>query len=381
MPVHTEKGLRIAMLGHKHIPSREGGVEIVVEELSTRMAALGHQVTCYNRGGHHVSGRQFDEQKLKIYKGVRIKTVPTFDKKGLAAMSASVTASIAAAFGRYDVVHFHAEGPSFMCWLPKLMGKRIIVTVHGLDHQRAKWGKLAKTYIMMGERNAVRFADEIIVLSTGVQKYFRDTYHRETRFIPNGVTRPTCRPPELIRKQFGLEKDSYILFLGRIVPEKGLRYLIEAFKRVDTDKKLVIAGGASDTDDFMQELKQMAASDPRILFTGFVQGQMLDELYSNAYVYTLPSDLEGMPLSLLEAMSYGNCCLVSDIDECAEVVEDKAVLFQKGDTEDLKQKMQILCECPEQVELYRKDAADFICRKYSWDDVVGETLKLYSRSE
>ena len=380
MPVHTEKGLRIAMLGHKHIPSREGGVEIVVEELSTRMAALGHLVTCYNRGGHHVSGRQFDEQKLKTYKGVRIKTVPTFDKKGLAAMSASVTASIAAAFGRYDVVHFHAEGPSFMCWLPKLMGKRIIVTVHGLDHQRAKWGKLAKTYIMMGERNAVRFADEIIVLSAGVQKYFRDTYHRETRFIPNGVTRPTCRPPELIRKQFGLEKDSYILFLGRIVPEKGLRYLIEAFKRVDTDKKLVIVGGASDTDDFMRELKQMAASDPRILFTGFVQGQMLDELYCNAYVYTLPSDVEGMPLSLLEAMSYGNCCLVSDIDECAEVVEDKAVLFQKGNIEDLKQKMQTLCECPKQVELYRKDAADFICRKYSWDDVVQKTLLYYHTS-
>ena len=130
----------------------------------------------------------------------------------------------------------------------------------------------------------------------------------------------------------------------------------------------------------MRELKQMAASDPRILFTGFVQGQMLDELYSNAYVYTLPSDLEGMPLSLLEAMSYGNCCLVSDIDECAEVVEDKAVLFQKGNIEDLKQKMQTLCECPKQVELYRKDAADFICRKYSWDDVVQKTLLYYHTS-
>ena len=148
---------------------------------------------------------------------------------------------------------------------------------------------------------------------------------------------------------------------------------------VDTDKKLVIAGGASDTDDFMQELKQMAASDPRILFTGFVQGQMLDELYSNAYVYTLPSELEGMPLSLLEAMSYGNCCLVSDIDECAEVVEDKAVLFQKGNIGDLRHKLQTLCECPEQVELYRKDAAVFVCQKYSWDDVVQKTLALYEK--
>lgn len=123
--------LRIAMLGHKRIPSREGGIEVVVEELSTRMAALGHQVTCYNRGGHHVSGREFDEVQTKGYKGVALKTVPTLNKKGLAAMTASVTASIAAAFGKYDVVHYHAEGPSFMCWLPKLMGKRVIVTVHG----------------------------------------------------------------------------------------------------------------------------------------------------------------------------------------------------------------------------------------------------------
>ena len=179
---------------------------------------------------------------------------------------------------------------------------------------------------MLGEKCAVRFADEIIVLSEGVQEYFLDTYGRETRFIPNGVNRPIIRNAEIIKNKFGLEKDSYILFLGRLVPEKGLRYLIKAFKQVDTEKKLVIAGGSSDTDEFTKELKELARDDSRIIFTGFVQGKELDELYSNAYVYTLPSDLEGMPLSLLEAMSYGNCCLVSDIDECASVVEDKAIM-------------------------------------------------------
>ena len=147
--------------------------------------------------------------------------------------------------------------------------------------------------------------------------------------IPNGVNRPTLRGPQLITRQFGLEKDSYILFLGRLVPEKGIAYLIEAFRNVKTEKKLVIAGGSSDTDTFIQELKALAKGDDRIVFTGFVQGELLKELYSNAYVYTLPSDLEGMPLSLLEAMSYGNCCLTSDIAECAEVVEDKALLFKK----------------------------------------------------
>ena len=375
-----EDQLRIAMLGHKRIPSREGGVEIVVEELSTRMAVLGHHVTCYNRRGHHVSGKAFDGQNLKEYRGVRLRSVITIDKKGLAAMTASFFAAVKAAFGKYDVVHFHAEGPCAMLWLPKLFGKRCVATIHGLDHQRAKWGRFARTYIMLGEKCAVKFADEIVVLSRGVQDYFANTYGRETRFIPNGVNRPNVREADAIRR-YGLEKDSYILFLGRVVPEKGLRYLIEAFRQVKTDKKLVITGGSSDTDAFMRELKAMAREDERILFTGFVQGQLLDELYSNAYIYTLPSDLEGMPLSLLEAMSYGNCCLVSDIAECAEVVEDKAVLFRKGDVTDLTEKLQTLCDDAALVQRYRELAADYICGKYNWDDVVHRTLKLYRIAE
>ena len=373
------KKVKIAMLGHKSIPSRQGGIEIVVEELAVRMAALGHQVTIYNRSGHHVSGKEFDQKKLREYKGIRMKYVPTIDKKGLAAMSASFFAAVAAAFGKYDVVHFHAEGPCAMLWLPKLFGKRCIATVHGLDHQRAKWGKFASTYIMLGEKCAVRFADEIIVLSEGVQKYFLDTYGRKTRFIPNGVNRPVLHEAEIIKNKFGLEKDTYILFLGRLVPEKGLRYLIQAFKQVKTDKKLVIAGGSSDTDEFAGELWEMAKDDDRIIFTGFVQGQELDELYSNAYVYTLPSDLEGMPLSLLEAMSYGNCCLVSDIDECASVVEDKALVFRKSNVDDLKEKMQLACDRVDIVSQMKACAADFICKKYNWDDVVSETLSLYRK--
>ncbi|GAA6492368.1 hypothetical protein K280104A7_19320 [Candidatus Bariatricus faecipullorum] len=206
----TKEKLNIAMLGHKRIPSREGGIEIVVEEMSTRMVRLGHKVTCYNRAGHHVSGKKYDKGRQKQYKGVRLKTVPTVTIKGMAAMTASVTAALAAAFGKYDVVHFHAEGPSFMCWLPKLFGKRVIVTVHGLDHQRAKWGKLASTYIMLGEKNAVRFADEIIVLSEGFRQYFLDTYGRNTCFIPNGVSRSVKKAADVIHKNWGLEKDQYL---------------------------------------------------------------------------------------------------------------------------------------------------------------------------
>ena len=376
--MEDKRKLSIAMLGHKRIPSREGGVEIVVEELATRMVEQGHRVTCYNRSGHHVSGKEFDSQNLREYQGVRLKTVLTIDVKGLAAMTSSVFASLKAAFGRYDVVHFHAEGPCAMLWLPKLFGKRCVATIHGLDWQREKWKNgFGSKYIKFGEKVAVKYADEIIVLSKSVQDYFETAYGRKTVFIPNGVNRPMIYAPDQIREKYGLEKDGYLLYLGRLVPEKGEHYLIEAFKGVRTDKKLVIAGGASDTDAYMERLKALAAGDDRILFTGFVQGRVLEELYSNAWLYCLPSDLEGMPLSLLEAMSYGNCCVVSDIPECADVVGDKAVVFRKSDVADLREKLQMLCDDAGMVQTYKAEAAEYICGKYNWDDVVTQTLELY----
>ena len=375
-----QETLRVAMLGHKRIPSYEGGVEVVVEALSAGLAERGHSVTCYNRAGSHVSGAEHALPAGSVYRDIRLVTVPTLERKGYAAVVSSFFAAVRATFGRYDVVHIHAEGPAFFSWLPKLFGKRVVVTVHGLDWQREKWnGGFASKFIHLGEKCAVRFADEIIVLSENVRQYFQDTYGRDTRFIPNGVTAPKLESPWLIEEKWGLKKDDYILYLGRIVPEKGETYLIEAFKQVKTDKKLVIAGGSSDTERYMQELKVLAAEDERILFTGFVQGQLKDELYSNAYVYTLPSDLEGMPLSLLEAMSYGNCCLVSDIPECAEVVEDKAVRFRKSDVEALRDRLQPLCDQPDIVAGYREHAAGFILNKYGWDDVVDKTLALYRR--
>lgn len=274
-----EKKLAISMFGQKRL-SREGGIEIVVKELCTRMAQDGHKITCYNRSGHHVSGAEFD--KKNEYEGICQKSVPTIEKKGLAAVSSSFFAALYSAFGKYDVVHIHAEGPAFFSWLPKMFGKRVVVTIHGIDWQREKWKSgFGSKFIRQGEKNAVKYADEIVVLSKGVQDYFKDTYGRETRFIPNGVNRPEIQSAKLITEKFDLTKDSYILFLGRLVPEKGLRYLIEAFKAVKTNKKLVIAGGSSDTDSFMKELQESAKSDNRIIFTGFVQGQLLDELYSN----------------------------------------------------------------------------------------------------
>ena len=367
------------MFGHKRIPSREGGVEIVVAELSARMVALGHSVTCFNRSGHHVSDRKYDEKRANEYHGVRLKTVWTIDKKGLAAATSSFAAAVHTAFGKYDVVHIHAEGPAFMCWLPKLFGKRIVVTVHGLDWAREKWGKFASWYIRMGEKNAVRYADQIIVLSRKTQEYFLKTYGRDTVYIPNGVNKPKKKDVFEIEKRWGLHKDSYVLFLGRLVPEKGVHYLLEAWKSITTEKKLVITGGSSDTREYIRTLKENAGED--VLFTGFQQGRVLEELYSNAYVYVMPSDLEGMPLSLMEAMSYGNCCLVSGIEECTQVTGDHAVVFEKGNIRDLKEKLQDLIDHPDEVKRLRDTASEYICERYDWNDVVKRTIDVYRETE
>jgi len=373
--------MKIAMIGHKRIPSREGGVEIVVEELSSRLVEKDYYVTAYNRKENHVSGEKYNgasnNASLEKYKGINIVTVPTIEQKGLAALTSSFFATIRALFGGYDCIHYHAEGPCVMLLIPHLFGIRTVATIHGLDWQRSKWGKFARLYLKLGERIAAKYADEVIVLSKNVEKYFKDVYNRETVYIPNGINRSNILECNNINKKWNLEKDSYILFLGRIVPEKGVKYLIEAFKQINTDKQLVIAGGSSDTDEFMKEICNLAKDDNRILFTGFVEGEVLDELYSNAYIYTLPSDLEGMPISLLEAMSYGNCCLVSDIAECMEVVENKALSFEKGNVESLKNKLQEICDNQYIVQMYKEEASEFIHSKYNWNDVVDRTIKLY----
>ena len=374
--------LKVAMIGHKRIPSREGGVEIVVEELSTRMVKKGIEVTCYNRKGKHALDKSQKVEHIKEYKGVKLKSVLTIDMKGLAAMTSSFFGAIKILFSKNNIVHFHAEGPCAMIPIIKFFSKKkIIVTIHGLDWQRAKWGGFATKYIKFGEKMAAKYADEIIVLSENVKKYFKDTYNRETNFIPNGVNKPDIKDVDIIKDKFNLAKDNYILFLGRLVPEKGIHYLIEAYNKINTDKKLVIAGGSSDTDTYFNELKEKAKDNKNIIFTGFVQGEELEELYSNAYIYVLPSDLEGMPLSLLEAMSYKNCCLTSDIPECKTVMDNNGVTFKKSDVNDLKEKLQYLVDNVDKVNKYKSEAQDYILKKYNWDDVVDKTIGLYKKEK
>lgn len=376
--IHRDQ-IKIAMIGHKRIPSREGGVEIVVYELARRLVKKGYRVDAYNRKGHHVSGKKFVQSIGKNYEGIRIITIPTFESSKLNAIVYSVLATIRALFGGYDVIHFHAEGPCTMIWLPKLFRIHCIATIHGLDWQRAKWGNFASRFLKFGEKMAVKYADEVIVLSDNMKQYFKQEYDRETVYIPNGISKPERREADQIGQRWRLEKDNYILFLARIVPEKGVHYLIAAYQKLETDKKLVIAGGSSHSSEYYEELKEMAKDNPNIIFTDFVGGQVLEELFSNAYCFVLPSDVEGMAIGLLEAMSYGNCCLISDIKENTEVVGGYAEHFKHSDVESLREHLRFLLDHPEAVKNYKENASDYICQKYSWDKVVDETRALYAK--
>lgn len=369
--------LKIAMIGHKRFGSREGGVEVVVTELARRMAALGHDVTCYDRSGADVMTGNLVDVGERVVDGVHVMPVRTIDKKGLAALSSSFFATLAAIRQRPDVIHYHAEGPCVPLRLAHLMGVRTVATIHGLDWQRAKWGKLASTYIKMGEKAAAKKADGLVVLSRSAERYFKDEYGRDSMVIPNGMDRMNSRPADFISSKWGLSEGDYLLFLGRLVPEKRPELLIDAFKGLDTDKKLVIAGGGSDTSDFESHLYELASDDPRIMFTGFVSGEPLEELYSNCFVYVLPSDVEGMPMSLLEAMAYGRCCVTSSIPECADVLAGNGVTFEKGSAESLRAALRDLLANGERVDHLGVAAKAHVEKTYTWDSVVERTLGLY----
>ena len=371
----TKKSLKIAIIGHKRIPSNEGGIEKGVEEHAMRMVALGHSVTVYNRGSDNINGKKYNQKKLKEYKGVRIITVPT-PNGGLGVLIYSFLATVHAIFQHYDVISYRASGPCVMIGLAKFFGQRCVASIHGFDSQRDKWGRFAKWYLEKGERLAVKRADACLVLSQNMKRYVKEKYGKDVLCFANGIVKPKILAANEIREKWGLEKDSYILSLGRIEPEKGLHYLIEAFRDCNTDKKLVIAGGDSN-HGYYKKLTEMAQGDDRIMFIGQVKGTLTAELYSNTYMFLLPSNLEGMANTLLESMSYGCCDLVSDIPENTEVVGDHAETFPKGNVNVLRGKLQNLLDNPDIVANYKSNASDYITGKYSWDLAVEQMIRVY----
>lgn len=349
------------MIGPKRIPSREGGVDVVVGKLSSLLVEKGHQVDVFIRKNKH-------NRKQKEFNGCKIRPTFTINKKSTDALIYSFFATLKALFGKYDVIHFHAEGNTFFLWMTRWSKKKIVVTCHGIDWKRDKFKGLGTKVLLKSEKRIVKYADTIITLCENDRDYFKETYKKETVLIPNGFEKYDLIEPDLITNQYGLVKDNYILFLARIVPEKGLHYLIEAYNQISIPQKLVVAGGDSHSKEYYSKMVDLAKNNKNIVFTGFVQGQILNELFSNAYLYVLPSDIEGMPMSLLEALGHKRICLVSDIRE-NNIDETNSYFFKHGDVDSLK----------EQLVSVSNKRKNFVSnnRLLSWKEVVDRTIKVY----
>lgn len=363
--------LKIAMIGQKGIPAISGGVEKHVEEMAIRLVKQGHEVTVYCRN-------TYIKEILHEFNGVNLVTIKTINSKSLDAIIYTFKATFHSLFKGYDVYHYHALGPASLCFIPKIFGKKVFVTVHGLDWQREKWGVFGTAYLKFGEFITGHFADKIISVSKQLKGYFIDKYNRNEDnviYIPNGVNIENSIEPNEI-KELGLNINDYILFLARLVPEKGAHYLIDAYNKLNTDKKLVIAGGASFSDDYVGKLNKQAIKNEKIIFTGNVSGKLLIELYCNCFLYVLPSDIEGMPLTLLEALSFGKQVLVSDIQENLQVIEniDNCYYFNKSDVNDLCNKINFIIS--EEKSYNPEDTIKIIEQQYSWENVVCEYSKL-----
>lgn len=353
--------MKIAMIGHKDFPSRAGGVEVVVYELATRLAAKGHEVTVYNRGrqkGHNAYLEQ----------GVRVKRIFTFKKQVLNAMVYSFLATFDTIFHDFDVIHYHAIGPSVPLFLAKLSGKHTVCTVHGLNWRSDKWGGFASFYLRLGEKVAARFADEVIVLSEEEKEYFLKKYHRESILIHNAVERITPVPCNVIQEKYGLEKDSYILYVGRISPEKGPQDLLEAYQKLQPKERLVLAGPAPETE-FGKEMIQKIDADPRVIRTGLVQGKELAELFSNCRLFVLPSHTEGLSLALLEAMSCGGRCLVSDIPANTVITRQYGAEFEAENSDSLAATLSKELTTPKDEGLLRQEMK-YVKENFDYDAVI-----------
>ncbi len=361
--------MKVAFIGQKGIPATYGGIEDYVEKIATRLVRKGHEVTVFCRP-HYSSTSGW-------YKGVRVPKVASIPTKHLDAISHTLFCSIHSLSRSFDLINFQALGPSSLCFIPKLSGTaKIIVTIHSLDWQRDKWNRWAKLLLKAAEYPAVHFPDEVAVVSESLKRYFEDKFRRKVVKVPTGVDAPVFRKPDKI-KRFGLDKDNFILFLNRLVPEKGCHLLIRAFRELETDKKLFIAGDGKFSEDYKRKLHRWKSE--KIIFGGYVEKDVLEELYSNCYLYVLPSMIEGVSQTVLQALSYGRAVLVSDIKENLDAVGNFGFSFRNKDVKDLKEKLRTLLRNKDLVTGQKKQRRDYIRVNFSWDKAA-ESLEDLFRS-
>ncbi len=358
--------LRVAFIGGRGVVSKYSGIETYYEEMGKRLAGMGHQVTVYCRTYFTPPGKQ--------HNGMRVVRLPTIRSKHLETLIHTFLSTLHVLTQPCDIVHYHALGPALFSFIPRLAGKKTVVTVQGLDWQRKKWGRIASTVLQLGERAAVSLPNTTMVVSRTLQQHYRKTYGAATSYVPNGgLLREQPFPDKIF--DWNLESGKYILFLGRFSPEKGCHLLIEAYEQLETDVKLVMAGASSYCDDYSRNLRSHASEQIKIL--DWVSGEALNELLTHAMLFVLPSDLEGLSLALLDAMGAGLCVLTSDVAENCETIDDAGFTFRGGDAADLADRLRFLIANPAVREAAGQAAKRHIRKHYQWPDIAGKIERVY----
>ncbi len=360
--------LKIAFIGARGVIGTYSGIETYYEEVGSRLAERGHQVTAYCR--------KYFTPDVASHRGVQIRRLPSWRGKHLETLSHSLLATFDCLLRDFDVVQYHAIGSAPLAVLPRIFGHTTLVSVRGLDWQRAKWSAFASWMLRFGEWASARAPTATVVVSKTLQRHYQTVHGRRPHMIPNAVVVGTPRPVELLAEH-GLEKDGFLLFAGRISPEKGVHTMLEAARHLPRHKKLVLAGGTSYSDDYVDQVK--AAAWDEVIFLGRVGREMMEELLSACYAFILPSVMEGLSIALLEALSYGNCIVTTDIPENLEVVGEAALSFPPGDVQALRAVLARVLEDPDLVEEYRRKALDHARQQPDWDEVARQTEELYRR--
>jgi len=362
------------MVGQRGVPASFGGVEHHVEELGSRLAGLGHEVTVFCR-------TNYTSDRLEVYRGMKLRYLDTINTKHFDAIAHSARSSVAAMRQRVDVVHYHAMGPGLVAPLPRFLSRaKVVQTIHGLDQERSKWGRTASGVLNLGCWMSARVPDATVVVSKALRDYYTTAYGKQTHYISNGVDERGDFPAGETLDRYGLVPGTYALFVGRLVPEKAPDMLLRAFRSLPGDLRLVIVGGSSFTADYVEEVERMAADDPRVTMTGYLHGKELDELYANAAVFVLPSVVEGMPLTLLEAAAHGTPILASDIAPHLEVLGADAPggrVFRCGNETELRDALvAMMGQLPRErqgAEENRRRVLD----EYNWDNAATRLSDLY----
>lgn len=365
-PASEKRMLRVAFIGGRGVVSKYSGIETYYEEIGKRLAGMGHHVTAYCRTYFTPPGKE--------HNGMEVVRLPTIRSKHLETLMHTFLSTLHVLIQPCDVVHYHALGPALFAFIPRLAGKKTVVTVQGLDWERKKWGRIASAVLRLGERAAVSFPTLTMVVSRTLQDHYRRGCGAETSYVPNGGVLREWRVPDKIL-DWGLEPGRYILFLGRFSPEKGCHLLVEAYEKLDTDIKLVMAGASSYCDDYSRRLQDHAGE--RIKMLNWISGEALDELLTNAMVFVLPSDLEGLSLALLDAMGAGLCVLTSDVAENREAVDDAGFTFRRGDAADLADRLRFLIANPAVREAAGKAAKRRVLEHYQWPRIAAEIERVY----